>query len=172
MKTAIRKPFKPMRWNDDDVRRAWYGPESADAIAERYGVTAITVRRFWNAEKAADPERLPRDDQRPHFAKQAGGEWFDGIDSPKAMHEKNRASCDASLAALRAAHGDDPPVLHVMPAAFLAAETIVKPGALDPGAHEIVARLILPHLKGFFRLRDKMVRALLNKRNKRLADVR
>lgn len=167
MKNAARKP---LRWNDDDIRRAWYGTGSADTIAERYGVTAITIRRFWNAEKSAG--RLPRDDQRPHFAKQAAGEWFEGIDSPKAMHEKNRASCDASLAALRAAHGDDPPVLHVMPATFLAAETIVKPGALDPGAHEIVARLILPHLKGFFRLRDKMVRALLNKRNKRLADVR
>lgn len=171
MKTASRaKPVKPLRWNDDDIRRAWYGLGTADAIAARYGVKAITIRRFWNAEKAA--ERLPRDDQRPHFAKQAAGEWFDGIDSPKAMHEKNRTECDASLAALRAAHGSDPACFRTMPAAFLVGELPANPNNFDPEAHAHMARRILSRLKGYFRLRDLMVRAFLMKRNERLVDVR
>jgi hypothetical protein len=48
------------------LRRAWFGPLSAEEIAKRHQcASAQSLRNFWQREKSAG--RLPKNTARPHF---------------------------------------------------------------------------------------------------------
>lgn len=51
----------------DQLRRDWYGPRSAEDLAAAYEVSAIYIRKFWAEERKAG--RLPPHDPRPYFAR-------------------------------------------------------------------------------------------------------
>jgi hypothetical protein len=127
--------------NHDRLRRAWYGPLSAQQIARQFGYSsAVAVQNFWTREKRAG--RLPCDEVRPHFIKYASpaaspsldlGALVDAAADPALMREIDRSerlsergeslarvASDQSLAALRKAHPDlDHPAAHSVPNAWL-----------------------------------------------------
>lgn len=109
---------------------AWHGPLTADAIARVNRLSSgQIVQRFW--QKAKKDGRLPADRPRPHFADRSAaplpssltGTLRDDDEAelsdadiarePSLRHALNVEACNASLAALRAAHSDiDQPKFH------------------------------------------------------------
>ena len=102
------------------LRRAWFGVQTLDRIAVRYGLTADAVQKFWQREKAVG--RLPAG-PRPHFVENSAGVTdgaaIDAAADPVLMQQidrsertwesaedRSRRACEESLAALRAAHPD------------------------------------------------------------------
>ena len=141
---------------------AFDSPDTCEAVAKVHGITPREVRRFWS--RARDGVRLPLDAVRKFFVRQSSTPLDDEVvDDP----------VDAStrlLDALVAEHGGDPKFLHVMPAEFLDGE--MPRNTFDQELHFAFAGRILSRLKFYFRSRDLLMRALLNKRSARLAHGR
>lgn len=97
---------------------AWHGPLTAGALAKQFRLTSVqVVQRFWQKAKAAG--LLPTDRPRPYFADRSApsatvlldddadaSEMTDAdiVREVSLRHALNVAACNASLAALRAAH--------------------------------------------------------------------
>lgn len=107
---------------------AWHGPLTAGALAKQFRLSSVQVlQRFWQKAKAAG--LLPTDRPRPYFADRSApssaGLLDDDADASEMSdadivrevslrHAVNVAACNASLAALMAAHPElnDPKFHH------------------------------------------------------------
>lgn len=165
------------------LREAWHGPKTVAQLAKDFCLYPTSVPKFWRREKAAG--RLPKNQPRPCFREVTAvagmlpvpqeividadldreigaSEIVCGRESYAALAA---AACDGSLAALRAAHGDDPAHFHTMPAEWLLAES----NSHLVSANEWAAARIIASLKKYLPHRDRLMSAFLKKRAERIA---
>lgn len=138
-----------------NLRAAWYGPMTADAVARRFHQSsARAVRRFWETEKSAG--RLP-DAPRPHFVDCAAATApvaDVAIDIGLAVDRAADLALDREIAVAEA-NSDNP-----MDPRYAAAVYGCRVSDHDP----LLARLIAVHGKDARRAVDDDCAAILDRR--------